>query len=90
MSKKMRRRKATTLIELIVVLVMMGFFIMMVFNMFNVTYDAYQFNRELAAKSYAQANVDNFFEILEKNLSKFKKQDKKETLGLFRAISCMQ
>jgi len=68
MRKKLKRRVATTLIELIVVLVMMGFFIMMVFNMFNVTYDAYNFNRELAAKTYAQANVDNFFEMLEKEL----------------------
>jgi len=68
MQRKLSRRKATTLIELIVVLVMMGFFIMMVFNMFNVTYDAYQFNRELAAKTYAQANVDNFFEIFEREL----------------------
>jgi len=68
MGKISHRRKATTLIELIVVLVMMGFFIMMVFNMFNVTYDAYQFNRELAAKTYAQANVDNFFEIFEREL----------------------
>lgn len=68
MGTKKGHRNATTLIELIVVLVMMGFFIMMVFNMFNVTYDAYQFNRELAAKTYAQANVDSFFEILEREL----------------------
>ncbi len=68
MSKKNNRRKATTLIELIVVIVMMGLFIMMVFNMFSVTYDAYLFNSEMAAKMYAQTNADNFFEIFKREL----------------------
>src|SRR6056297_3139762 len=68
MKKRMRRRTATTLIELVVVLVMMSLFIYIVFNVFNVTYDAYNFNREFAAKMYAQTNVDNFFEIFEKEL----------------------
>lgn len=67
--KKLRsRRKATTLIELVVVLVMMAMFILMVFHIFGVTYSAYLFNREMAAKMYAQTNIDNFFEIFEKEL----------------------
>ena len=66
--KKLKKRQATTLIELIIVLVMMGLFIMMVFNMFSVTYDGYLFNREMAARMYAQSNIDNFFEIFEKEL----------------------
>jgi len=65
---KLKKRKATTLIELVVVLVMMGLFIMMVFNMFSVTYDGYLFNREMAARMYAQTNIDNFFEIFEREL----------------------
>ena len=68
MKIKLRRRDATTLIELIIVLVMMGLFIMMVFNMFSVTFDAYTFNREMSAKLYAQTNVDNFFEMFEREL----------------------
>ena len=68
MKKRMKKRKGTTLIELVVVLVMMSLFIYIVFNVFNVTYDAYNFNREFAAKMYAQTNVDNFFEIFEKEL----------------------
>jgi len=68
MSKNSTKRKATTLIELIVVLVMMSLFIMMVFNMFSVTFDAYTFNREMAAKMYAQTNVDNAFEMIELEL----------------------
>lgn len=64
----MKKRKGLTFIEMIVVLMIMGIFIYIVYNVFDVTFKAYQYNRETAAKMAAQTNVDNFFEIFEKEL----------------------
>jgi len=63
-----KKRNGLTLIEMTVVIVILTLFIVIVGNVFNVTFDAYQYNRKTVAKMAAQTNVDSFFEIFEKEL----------------------
>jgi len=47
---------------------MVSIFIYVLGSVFQVTFDAYQFNRKIAAKMYAKTNIDGLFEIMEREL----------------------
>lgn len=64
----MKKRSGMTFVEMIVVMVILSLFTMIAVNVFKMTFDAYQFNRKVAAQLYAQSNVDNVFSTIEKEL----------------------
>ena len=64
----MKKRSGITFIEMIVAMLIMSILIFVMLNIFQLTFEAYQFNRKIAAQLYSQSNVDNVFSTIEKEL----------------------
>jgi len=63
---KAKKRHGTTLVEVLVSMVLFSIFMLMVTGVFRITYSAYEQNYLMAQRLYVESNMENLFQILEK------------------------